>query len=56
MVLFLVMVIFLAQAVYLARLGDRVLNKWKDWEGLVLIECRRTIRKHKVLQSAALLS
>ena len=33
MVLFLVMVIFLAQAVYLARLGDRVLNKWKDWKG-----------------------
>ena len=57
MVLFLVMVIFLAQAVYLARLGDRVLNKWKDWEGLSVDRVsERTIRKHKVLQSASLLS
>lgn len=57
MVLFLVMVIFLAQAVYLARLGDRVVHKWKAWESHSLTKVHeRTIRKHKQLQGSSLLS
>ena len=57
MVLFLVMVIFLAQAVYLARLGDRVVQKWKAWESRSLTKVHdKTIWKHKQLQGSSLLS
>ena len=32
MVLFLIMVIFLAQAVLMAQMGERILSTWKTWE------------------------
>ena len=32
MVLFLIMVIFLCQAVLMAQMGERILNKWRTWE------------------------